>query len=172
MNRSILTFLTVLSCVALLLSGCEKEEEDDTTTEDGVENMASASVDGVALTPATGTVLPDGGGVQAYKDVGDSWQINAGVSGEWGINISMETSAYNGVGTYDIGEYPTAALGRYINSTSSAITTDVYGGTLVITSDDGTTVSGTFEYQCYVPPASANEIYSITNGTFTAKYLD
>ncbi|MDO6596110.1 DUF6252 family protein [Oceanihabitans sp. 2_MG-2023] len=96
-----------------------------------------------------------------------------------GNTISITLPNYNGVGTYVTGDSLTNQNGiQYLeispalNSWASNFATAALGtldsGTIEITSDDGTTVEGTFSFEGYNADAMTTKM--ITEGTFRANF--
>ena len=96
-----------------------------------------------------------------------------------GNTISITISSYNGVGTYITGDQLTNTNGlQYLvinpapTSWASNLATAALGtlapGTIEITSDNGTTVEGTFSFEGY--NASDMTVKDITEGSFKANF--
>lgn len=96
-----------------------------------------------------------------------------------GDTISMTISSYNGVGTYTTGDQIANTNGiMYLeinpssNSWASNLATAALGtlqpGTIEITSDNGTTVEGTFSFEGY--NANDMSVKMVTQGEFKANF--
>ncbi len=97
-----------------------------------------------------------------------------------GNTISMAISSYTGVGTYTTGDNITnsnfiqyltisgTTPSTWASGLGSAALGTIMAGTIEVTSDDGTTVEGTFSFDGYNAGDMTTKV--VTNGEFKAKF--
>lgn len=175
MKRFFLLPLSVLVAVAISFSGCT-EEDDDTDT---VTGSMSAKIDGELWTATSVEAMHS-------SDIAEALWTISGHTSDATDNRQMEFNIYNddyhqsGEHTYPIGPDQCCDVMRasfIINQSAggyqgydsrSEETNDI--GELVITSDDETTVSGTFHFVGH--NIITDETINVTEGQFTIKYTN
>lgn len=156
-----------LVCMALVVSGCSKNNDDDAaanpTGGSGGDEYLTAKVNGAvfeaAQTPA----------VIVSATVSNSVLTLHGGQND-GQTIRATINGYSGAGTYTTGD----GLGNTnslsyitINPVASWMSTfNIGSGTLNVSSDDGTTIMGTFSFDGF--NATDMTTKNITEGTFKA----
>ena len=165
--NQILIIIIALSIVSF--TSCSSDDSD--SGDNGGEEFLTATVDGsnfaAAQSPAVIVGAQSANGVLAVQGGNND-----------GTTISMAINNYTGVGTYTTGDaVSNTNLIQYLtlngttpstwaSSLASAALGTLMNGTIEITSDDGTTVEGTFTFEGY----NANDMTTkvITNGEFKA----
>lgn len=151
--------LTILLFAALLTISCSSDDNDPTA---GSNNGSSitAKVDGqdfASIELATTAVITNG--VLALQ--------GSDASGNF---IRINILSYNGTGTYVSGDALTNSnlmmYGTATNATGWVTTMNVGSGTLNVTSDDGTTIEGTFSFMAEPGNTSSTGTKNVTNGDF------
>ncbi|MEP2935920.1 MAG: DUF6252 family protein [Gilvibacter sp.] len=163
--------------LALLMTACDKDDDattdpDDDTTAAGAEFL-TAKIDGVAFEAAqdpaviVGAQIGSSGSIQVLVFQGGT---NAGET------ISISITNYDGPGTYVTGDSVDNASGaNYItidplatwqSSFATAFVGGLELGEIVITSDDGEVVEGTFSFEGYNADDESSKM--ITEGKFKA----
>jgi len=154
-------------CLALIVSSCSSSDDDGTGGDDGSgtsgDEFLTAKVDGADYAAAQDPAVIVG------AQIAGSILIFQGGTNE-GVTIQGTINGYNGVGTYTTGDDITNTNSlNYITVTPVALwgsTFNIGSGTIEITSDDGTTIEGTFSFEGF--NASDSTTKTITNGSFKA----
>lgn len=163
----------MLAVFVLVFSSCSDDDDDDNNNGNGGDQYFTAKIDGAdfeaAQTPAVIIGATSTNGVLAVQG-GD----NDGNT----INISIIN--YTGVGTYTTGDNITNSnIAQYLEINpvagwlSNGVTALVGGltpGSIEITSDDGTTVMGTFSFDGYNGDDMTTKV--ITQGEFKANFTN
>ncbi len=157
--KSMSKFLIVILSTVLFLS-CKKS--DPGTGASGSGTM-TAKVDGVAWSGTLAVQASKSGGVLTFAGTGPNGQIN------------MVVGNYNGPGTYTIG-----ATGGPANQGIFAITTAPFtahtasfvlgSGTIVVSTDNGTGVTGTFSFDGKNNSGPSITTKVITEGNFNINF--
>lgn len=178
MKRLLFFPFTVLFIASIAFSGCEKEEDVDEQEEIGNGTM-SAKINGVLWTATdVEAVHSDDISPDLWVLVGRSMDQSASHQ----MHFNIYNSQYHQMGdtVYSLGLYQCCDVMRasYIYNPAdggydsyenrSNETGEV--GQLVITSDDGSTVNGTFEFLGH--DIITDSIISVTEGQFSVKYTD
>lgn len=169
-NQLTILFLSIL---LFSFSGCSDDDDDDNNNNNSGDQYFTAKVDGVdfeaAQSPAViiGAVASNGVlAVQGGQNNGNT------------INFSIPN--YTGVGTYTTGDnvqnmnliqYVTISpVGGWLSNGVTALVGGLTPGTIEITSDDGTTVEGTFSFDGYNGQDQTTKV--ITDGKFKANFTN
>lgn len=168
LNLSILLVM-IISTLSFLSCSSDDNNEDDSNGDE----FLTASVDGSSFAAAQSPAV-----IVGAQSVNGVLAVQGGTND--GTTISMAISNYTGVGTYTTGDSITSSnfiqyltiSGTTPSTWASSLATSVIGtltaGSIEITSDDGTTVEGTFSFEGY----NASDMTSkmITNGEFKANF--
>jgi len=152
-------------CLAVILASCSSSDDNNNDGDDGGTDGAeylTAKVDGAsfeaAQSPAVIVGATSGNGLMTFQ----------GGTNE-GNTIRGSVFNYNGAGTYTTGDNITNVNSlSYITLPNNIwnSTFDIGSGTITITSDDGTTIEGTFSFEGY--NAEGQTTKTITEGNFKA----
>lgn len=147
----------------LTIISCSKNEDDDDKASSG-EDFFTAKIDGTAWEAFTGP--PD---TVAWNEAHPGLIVIQG-SDSNGTAISMNIMNYTGAATYD---FSTAGFVQYVvsptqSNSGSWVTNSASGtsGSVIITSDDGTTIEGTVSFTGLNPQDNSRKV--ITEGKFRA----
>ena len=158
------TFRILFLTLAVGFTSCSSDDDNGGGSGGGGggEEFLIAKVDGAdfeaAQDPAVIVSATTSNGVLTFHGGNNS-----------GNTIRGTIQSYTGVGTYTTGDNLTNVNSlTYLTLPANAwmSTFDIGSGTVTITSDDGTTVEGTFSFEGY--NASDQTTKSITNGSFKA----
>ena len=152
-------------------TSCSSDDNNDEGNNG--DEFLTATIDGASYEAAQSPAV-----IVGAQSVNGVLAVQGGTN--TGNTISMAISNYTGVGTYTTGDsvmssnfiqYLTIS-GTTPNTWASSLATAALGtlmaGTIEITSDDGTTVEGTFTFEGY--NASDMTTKMVTNGEFKAKF--
>jgi len=159
------TIYVTFLCLSVILASCSSSD-DDGGTDDGTggtgDEFLTAKVDGsnfeAAQSPAVIVGATSGNGLMTFQ----------GGTNE-GNTIRGSVFNYNGAGTYTTGDNIANVNSlMYITLPNNAwsSTFDIGSGTITITSDDGTTIEGTFSFEGYNSEDQTTK--TITEGNFKA----
>ncbi len=158
-----LTYL-LLMIAAVSFTACSNNDDDNNDGDGNTgEEYLTAKVDGVsweaAQTPAVIVSATNQNGILI---------VHGGKND--GQTIRINIFNYNGVGSYTSGDNITNTNSMSYSTLSPVAswtsTFDIGTGTLQVTSDDGTTIEGTFSFEGF--NAEDGTTKSITNGNFKA----
>jgi len=159
------TMYLVMLFTAVLFTACSTNDDDDNDDDgsSGGSEFVTAKVNGTdfeaAQDPAVIVGATVSNGVLA---------VHGGKNN--GETLRLTIGSYNGVGTYSAGESITSVNSlMYVTISPVAAWTTIFDlatGTIEITSDDGTTVEGTFSFEGY--NAADQTTKTITVGKFKA----
>lgn len=156
-------------CVALILTGCSKNNDDDGgggDTGGGAESF-TAKIDGTSFSASNDPATLIGA------------QLNSGVfvaqgSDNSGNAINFNITSYTGAGTYHTGDLLTnpnmiqyvrvSPQGGWGSNLATAALGTLTPGTIVISSDNGTVIEGTFSFEGYNSSDMSTKM--ITEGSF------
>ncbi len=159
------TLFIILFCTTLFLS-CDNDDNDDSSSNG--DEFLTAKIDGANFTASTDPATIIGATITNGLLV-----VQGGDNS--GNTISFQIFGYNGVGTYKTGDALTSTnqimyitISPVASWSSSGVTsvTGITPGSINVTSEDGTTVEGTFSFEGY----NANDMtkITITEGKFKA----
>ena len=161
------TIYVTFLCLSVILASCSSSDDnnDGDNNDDGGGNgteFLTAKVDGsnfeAAQSPAVIVGATSGNGLMTFQ----------GGTNE-GKTIRGSVFNYDGVGTYTTGDNITNVNSlMYITLPNNAwsSTFDIGSGIITITSDDGSTIEGTFSFEGY--NADNQTTKTITEGSFKA----
>lgn len=160
------TFRILFLTLAIAFTSCSSDDDDGGGsgggTGGGGEEFLIAKIDGAdfeaAQTPAVIVAATTSNGVLTFHGGNNS-----------GNTIRGTIQSYTGVGTYTTGDGLSNVNSlTYITlpANSWMSTFNIGSGTVTVTSDDGTTVEGTFSFEGY--NAQDQTTKNITNGSFKA----
>ncbi len=158
------TIYVTLLCLSVILASCSSSDDSGDGGDGGTggEEFLTAKVDGsnfaAAQTPAVIVGATSGNGLMTFQ----------GGTNE-GNTIRGSVFNYNGEGTYTTGDNITNVNSlSYITLPNNLwnSTFDIGSGTITITSDDGTTIEGTFSFEGFNADDSSTK--TITEGSFKA----
>ncbi len=158
------TFRILFLTLAIGFTSCSSDDDNDAGGGGGGggEEFLTAKVDGAnfeaAQSPAVIVAATTSNGLLTFH----------GGTNE-GNTIRGTINSYTGVGTYTTGDNITNVNSlTYITlpANSWMSTFDIGSGTVNVTSDDGTTVEGTFSFEGFNPQDQSTK--SITEGSFKA----
>ena len=160
------TIFTILICTTLFLS-CSNDDSDGSSGEG--DEFLTAKINGADFAASTDPATIIGAtitnGILAVQGGDNS-----------GNTISFQVFGYNGVGTYKTADALTSTnqimyvtISPVATWSSSGVTsvTGIAPGTIEVTSEDGTTVEGTFTFEGY--NAQDQTVKNITEGEFKAE---
>ena len=161
------TMYLVMVFTAILFTACSTSDDDNNNDDDGGTSGGSgfltAKVNGIAFEAAQDPAVIVGATVS-----NGVLAVHGGKNN--GETIRLTVGNYTGVGTYSAGESVTGVNSlMYVTISPIAAWTTIFGlatGTIEITSDDGTTVEGTFSFGGY--NAADQTTKTITEGSFKA----
>ena len=167
------TFTLKTWCIIALLTfsfaSCTSDDDDTNSSSSGDEYL-TAKIDGAdyaaSKDPATIIGATKSNGILAVQGGDNS-----------GNTISFQIMNYNGTGSYNTGDnlsntsqimYITISpIANWGSNLATAALGTLSPGTITVTSDDGSIVEGTFEFEGY--NASTQNSKNITNGKFKAE---
>lgn len=162
-----LKILSLLFFVSIAISSCNKSNDDDGDGGDGGSENFSAKVDGSNFSASTDPATLIGA------------QLNSGVlvaqgSDNNGNAINFSITNYTGAETYKTGDVLTngnmiqyikvSPVGAWGSNLATAALGTLTPGTIVITSDNGTVIEGTFSFEGYNSSDMTTKM--ITEGRF------
>jgi Family of unknown function (DUF6252) len=137
--KNILTLTTMAAMALAAFTGCKKSSSSSYTM--------SATINGHSFSTSGST----------YVTAAKSTTSISGTDSKDAVAIALGLNSLS-TGTYTLGSGASAIT---IDSGITAASSAVYG-TVIITSSNSSTVSGTFNFTCY-------DSTKVTNGSFTAK---
>ncbi|PHS67200.1 MAG: hypothetical protein COB12_04705 [Flavobacterium sp.] len=162
------TIYVTFLCLSVILASCSGDDDNNDGDDDGGTGgtggteFLTAKVDGAnfeaAQSPAVIVGATSGNGLMTFQ----------GGTNE-GKTIRGSVFNYDGAGTYTTGDNITNVNSlSYITLPNNLwnSTFDIGSGTITITSDDGTTIEGTFSFEGF--NASDGTTKNITEGSFKA----
>lgn len=159
------TMYLVMLFSAVLFTACSSDDDNggDDGSGSGGSEFLTAKVSGADFAAAQDPAVIVGASLS-----NDVLAVHGGKNN--GETIRITIADYNGVGTYNAGETLTGMNSlMYVTISPVAAWTTMFGlatGTIEITSEDGTTVEGTFSFEGY--NAEDQSTKNITNGSFKA----
>ena len=163
MKKSLQIMFILLIGLSLVFTSCKKDEDEDTSN---AAEFLTCKIDGSSFSAAQDPSVIVGA------------QINSGVLAvhggtNTGETIRLTAYGYNGVGTYHAGDSFTNSNSlMYVSITPVATWSTLFDGTsgyegdINVTSDDGTTIEGTFSFSGY--DAQSKTVKTISEGKFKA----
>jgi len=148
--------------LSLVLTSCKKNDDDTSNADE----FLTCKIEGASFSAAQDPTVIVGA------------QINSGVLAvhggtNTGETIRLTAYGYNGVGTYHAGDSFTNTNSLFYVTISPVATwttlfdgTTGYEGDINVTSDDGTTIEGTFSFRGY--DAQSQTVKTISEGKFKA----
>jgi len=160
------TMYLVMIFTAVLFTACSTSDDDNDDGDDGGNSGGSefvtAKINGASFEAAQSPAV-----IVAATSGNDLLTFHGG--NNEGNTLRGSIFNYTGVGTYTTGDNITNVNSlSYITLPANMWTStfDIGTGTLTVTSDDGTTVEGTFSFEGY--NASDQTTKTITEGKFKA----
>ncbi len=161
------TMYLVMLVTTVLFTACSSDDDNDDNDDGsggtGGSEFLTAKVDGADFAAAQDPAVIVGASLS-----NGILAVHGGKNN--GETIRITVGDYNGVGTYSAGEIITGVNSlMYVTISPVAAWTTIFElatGTIEITSDDGTTVEGTFSFEGY--NAADQSTKNITNGSFKA----
>lgn len=149
-----------ITLICLFVSAFTACSDDEETTSGGVDGVITAKVSGKdfeSIKMATTAVVTNG--VLALQGSNSS-----------GDYIRLNILSYKGAGTYKSGDLVSNANSMMYGTVSPIAswvsTFNIGTGTLTVSSDDGTTIEGTFSFEGEGANSSSTGTKKITNGKF------
>ena len=151
-----LKLLTLFLCASLVLSCTDATDEELGLTGEGTLTAKVSGDDFASLKATVAATVTNGvAAIQGSNSQGDYIRINL--------------SNYNGIGTYKTGDALTNTSSISYGSVNPLVaytsTFNIGTGTIEVTEDTATTISGTFSFLGYNGP---NDRKEITQGVFSA----
>jgi len=167
-----------LICIAALFTSCSSDDnggDNGDTGNNGAAEFLTAKIDGADFAASQDPAVLVGAQMAAQ---GGTTVVVVQGSDNNGNAINFSIFNYEGVGTYTTGDGPTNSnLIQYLTVSpfaawGSNLATSLVGGLtpgeIIITSDDGTTIEGTFSFEGY--NADNMTTKTITEGEFKANF--
>ncbi len=163
--------LLIMTVSLVTFTSCSSDDDNGGGNNTGDEFL-TASVDGTSFTAAQDPAV-----IVGAQSTNGILTVQGGTN--TGNTISMAINGYTGVGTYVTGDvigntnfiqYLTisgATPSTWASGLASAALGTLMPGSIEVTSDDGTTVEGTFTFEGYNGADMTTKV--ITNGEFKAK---
>jgi hypothetical protein len=161
--KQLALFLTVV----LLLTSCSKDDDNSSGGDEFLTAKIDATDFAASQSPAVIVGAQSTNGILAVQG-GDNN----------GNTINMAIQNYSGVGTYKTGDNLTNGnmiqylqinpLSTWASNLATAAVGTLQAGSIEITSDDGTTVEGTFSFEGYNASDMTTKV--VTQGSFKALF--
>ncbi len=163
--------LLVMTVSLVTFTSCSSDDDNDGGN-NNVDEFLTATVDGTAFAAAQSPAV-----IVGAQSTNGILSVQGGTN--TGNTISMAINGYTGVGTYTTGDvinntnfiqYLTISgttPSTWASGLASAALGTLMPGTIEVTSDDGTTVEGTFTFEGYNGGDMTTKV--VTNGEFKAK---
>lgn len=164
--------LLVMTISLVTFASCSSDDDNGGGSGSGDEFL-TASIDGSSFAAAQSPAV-----IVGAQSVNGVLAVHGGTND--GTTINFAINNYTGVGTYITGDNISntdfiqylsisgTTPSTWASGLSSAAAGGVTPGTIEITSDDGTTVEGTFSFDGY--NAADMSTKTVTNGEFKAKF--
>ena len=164
--------LLVMTLSLVTFTSCSSDDDNGGGSGSGDEFL-TASIDGSNFSAAQSPAV-----IVGAQSTNGILAVQGGTN--TGNTISIAINGYTGVGTYTTGDvisntnfiqYLTISgttPSTWASGLSSAAVGGIMPGTIEITSDDGTTVEGTFSFDGYNAADMTTKV--VTNGEFKAKF--
>jgi hypothetical protein len=161
--------LLIMTVSLVTFTSCSSEDDNDGGNDNGDEFL-TATIDGNGFSAAQSPAVIIG--AQSTNGI-----LSVQGGDNTGNTVSMAVMNYTGVGTYVTGDvisntnfiqYLTISgtPSTWASGLSSAALGTLMPGTIEVTSDDGTTVEGTFSFEGYNGADMTTKV--VTNGEFKA----
>lgn len=159
------TMYLAVVCIALVMTGCNKSDDVEEIVGGGAGGGAeflTATIDGASFEAAQSPAV-----IVEARTSNNMLTLHGGTNE--GNTIRATINGYSGAGTYTTGDGISNLNSlSYLTLPANFWTStfDIGSGTLVVSSDDGTTVEGTFSFEGF--NAQDQTTKTITNGSFKA----
>ncbi len=161
--KQLALFLTVVA----LLASCSKDDDDNGN---GGDEFLTAKIDGADYAASQSPAI-----IVGAQSTNGILSVQGGDNN--GNTINMAIQNYTGVGTYTSGDNLTngnmiqylqikPAVAGWGSNLATAVVGGLTAGSIKITSDDGTTVEGTFSFEGYNATDMTKKM--VTQGDFKA----